>query len=71
MAELRAFRALRPRPEVAARVAAPPYDVVDVAEARALAKGNPHSFLHVNRPEIDQPDGASASNPAPPASVGY
>jgi uncharacterized protein (DUF1015 family) len=58
VAELRAFRALRPRPEVAARVAAPPYDVVDVAEARALADGNPDSFLHVSRPEIDLPDGA-------------
>jgi len=39
-------------------VAAPPYDVVDVAEARALAAGNPDSFLHVSRPEIDLPDGA-------------
>jgi uncharacterized protein (DUF1015 family) len=37
-------------------VAAPPYDVVDVAEARALAAGNPESFLHVSRPEIDLPE---------------
>jgi uncharacterized protein (DUF1015 family) len=55
--ELRPFRALRPTPEHAAAVAAPPYDVVDVAEARALAAGNPDSFLHVSRPEIDLPDG--------------
>ncbi len=54
--DLRPFRALRPAPEHAARVAAPPYDVVDVAEARALAAGNPDSFLHVSRPEIDLPD---------------
>ena len=51
------FRALRPAPGVAARLAAVPYDVVDTAEARALAAGNPDSFLHVSRPEIDLPDG--------------
>lgn len=62
MAALLPFRALRPRPDEAARVAAPPYDVVDEAEAAALAKGRPHSFLHVTRPEIDLagPDGAPA-----------
>jgi uncharacterized protein (DUF1015 family) len=42
-------------------VASPPYDVVDVPEARALAAGRPDSFLHVNRPEIDLPDGADAA----------
>lgn len=56
MPELRPFRALRPLPDRAAAVAAPPYDVVDVAEARAFAAGNPDSFLHVSRPEIDLPD---------------
>ena len=55
MAELRAFRALRPRPDLAARVASVPYDVVDTDEARTLAAGNPQSFLHVVRPEIDLP----------------
>ncbi|HUO85973.1 MAG TPA: DUF1015 family protein [Thermoanaerobaculia bacterium] len=45
--------ALRPRPERAAEVAAVPYDVVSTEEARELAAGNPHSFLHVSRPEID------------------
>jgi uncharacterized protein (DUF1015 family) len=44
---------LRPRPDLASQVASVPYDVVDTAEARALAAGNPHSFLHVVRPEID------------------
>ena len=57
MADLRPFRALRPRVDLAARVAAPPYDVVDTAEARALVAGNPDSFLHINRPEINLPDG--------------
>ena len=56
MATLRPFRAVRPRPELAAEVASVPYDVVDTAEARALAAGNPLSFLHVIRPEIDLPE---------------
>jgi uncharacterized protein (DUF1015 family) len=49
------FRALRPVPDAAALVAAVPYDVVNTEEARALAEGNPISFLHVSRPEIDLP----------------
>ena len=52
---IKAFRALRPRAELAARVAAVPYDVVSRIEAAALAKGNPHSFLHVGRSDIDLP----------------
>ncbi len=63
MADLRPFRALRPRVDVADRMAAPPYDVVDVAEARALAGDNPDSFLHVSRPEIDLPDGTPTDSP--------
>jgi uncharacterized protein (DUF1015 family) len=57
MALIRPFHALRPAAEHAAEVAAVPYDVVNTAEARALAGGNPFSFLHVSRPEIDLPDG--------------
>jgi uncharacterized protein (DUF1015 family) len=53
MALIKPFRALRPGKEFVARVAAPPYDVMNVAEARAMADGNPFSFLHVSRPEID------------------
>ena len=49
------FSAIRPSPEAAARLAAVPYDVVNTEEARALAAGNPLSFLHVSRPEIDLP----------------
>jgi len=52
------FRALRPPRERVAEVAAVPYDVVSTEEARALAEGNPSSFLHVSRPEIDLPAGA-------------
>ncbi len=57
MATIRPFRALRPRPEQAAAVAAVPYDVVSRAEAAALAAGNPLSFLHVSRAEIDLAEG--------------
>ncbi len=56
MAVIRPFRAVRPLPAVAPRVAAVPYDVVDREEARALAAGDPLSFLHVSRAEIDLPD---------------
>ena len=58
MALLSPFRALRPTPEAAARVAAVPYDVVNAEEAAAVARGNPLSFLHVSRAEIDLPPGA-------------
>jgi uncharacterized protein (DUF1015 family) len=54
MAVIRPFAALRPRPELAARVAAVPYDVVNTEEARALAQDS-LSFLHVSRAEIDLP----------------
>ena len=57
MAVIRPFRALRPQPERAEQVASVPYDVVNTDEARALADGNPFSFLHVSRPEIDLPPG--------------
>lgn len=58
MSAIRPFRALRPAPEAAARVASVPYDVVSTAEARELAAGNPLSFLRVTRSEIDLPEGA-------------
>ncbi|MET0624634.1 MAG: DUF1015 family protein [Pyrinomonadaceae bacterium] len=57
MAVIHPFRALRPPAEKVAEVAAVPYDVVNTEEARALAEGNPLSFLHVSRPEIDLPEG--------------
>ena len=52
------FAALRPEPGMASLVASVPYDVVNTEEARTLAAGNPLSFLHVSRPEIDLPPGA-------------
>jgi uncharacterized protein (DUF1015 family) len=55
MALIAPFTALRPTPESAAQVAAVPYDVINAEEAQALAAGNPLSFLHVSRGEIDLP----------------
>ncbi len=57
MSDIRPFRGLRPRPEYAAQVASPPYDVLSSDEARELVKGNPNSFLRVNKPEVDFPPG--------------
>ncbi len=56
------FRAWMPPPALAAKVAAVPYDVVDTEEARALATGNPASFLHVTRPDIGWPPGATPTS---------
>lgn len=64
MAHLTPFRALRPVPSVASRVASVPYDVVTTEEARALAADEPLSFLHVTRSEIDLPDHTSPYDPA-------
>jgi len=49
------LRALRPAPGRADEVAAPPYDVVNTDEARALATAKPYSFFHISRAEIDLP----------------
>jgi uncharacterized protein (DUF1015 family) len=57
---VRPFHALRPQAGRAEEVIAPPYDVVSTDEARALAAGRPHSFLHISRPEIDLPRGTSS-----------
>ena len=61
MATVYSFRALRPRAAEAVCIAAPPYDVVNTAEARALAGDNPLCFLRVSRPEIELPPSLSTS----------
>lgn len=53
---IKPFKGLRPSRELAAKVASHPYDVLNRAEAFELAKDNPHSFLHINKPEVDMPD---------------
>ncbi len=60
---LNPFRAVRPAPDLAARVASVPYDVVNRAEAAELARGNPHSFLHVGRSDIDLPEEMDPHDP--------
>ncbi len=55
MAIIKPFRALRPPVHLAEKVAALPYDVMNTDEAKGMAAGNPYSFLHISRPEIDLP----------------
>ncbi len=63
MATLHPFRAVRPLPDRVQDVASVPYDVVSTEEARNLAAGRPHCFLHVIRPEIDLPEGTDEHSP--------
>ena len=55
MAVIKPFAALRPQPDLAPTLASRPYDVMNSEEARSEASGNPVSFLHVTKPEIDLP----------------
>lgn len=57
MATIQPFSALRPQQQMAPQVASRPYDVLNSEEARAEATGNPFSFLHVTKSEIDLPPG--------------
>ena len=57
MAIFKPFKALRPVPEYADKVGALPYDVMNSAEAKEMTKDNPLSFLHVDKAEIDLPEG--------------
>jgi uncharacterized protein (DUF1015 family) len=63
MSLIKPLRGLRPVPDKAADVAAPPYDVLNTAEARIRAEGKPYSFLHVSKPEIDLPEGTNPYAP--------
>src|SRR6185295_10679504 len=63
MATIKPFPALRPKPELAARVCELPYDVMSSEEARVMAAGNALSFLHVSKPEIDLPSGTDPYAP--------
>ncbi len=63
MAILKAFKGIRPTEEMVKRVACRPYDVLDEKEARIEANGDPYSFYHVIKPEIDFPDGHNVYAP--------
>ncbi len=54
------FSALRPEAQHAKAVASPPYDVLNAKEAKTLAQGNPNSFLHITKSEIDLPEGTDS-----------
>jgi uncharacterized protein (DUF1015 family) len=56
MVTIKPFKGIRPKKEFVKQVACRPYDVLDTREARAEAQGNPLSFYHVIKPEIDFPD---------------
>ena len=55
MVKIKAFRGFVAERSIAQKLIAPPYDVLDSAEARKMSEGNEHSFLHCNKPEIDLP----------------
>ncbi|MBW7937224.1 MAG: DUF1015 domain-containing protein, partial [Flavobacteriales bacterium] len=55
MISISPFKALRPEPQFAKQVASRPYDVLNSKEAKIEAEGNPHSFLHITKSEIDLP----------------
>lgn len=57
MVNIKPFKGVRPRRDLAHLVASPPYDVLSSEEARTMAEGNPYSFLHIGKPEIDLPSG--------------
>ncbi len=57
MARIEPFKGVRPRKDIVSKVASPPYDVLNSKEAKEYAAGNPYSFLHIVKPEIDLPDG--------------
>jgi len=64
MAIIKPFKGIRPVRDKAYLVASRPYDVLNKDEAREEAKGNPYSFLHVIKPEIDLPDNVHEYDPA-------
>lgn len=64
MALIQPFKAIRPQTDYASQIASPPYDVLNSAEAKQAANGNPVSFLHVTKAEIDLPDGTDIHSQA-------
>ncbi len=57
MSIVKPFKGLRPRKDIAAALSCLPYDVMNTQEAAVMADGNPQSFLHITRAEIDLPVG--------------
>jgi uncharacterized protein (DUF1015 family) len=57
MSVFKPFKAFRPNPDLAEKVSSKPYDVLNAKEAKEESAGNPYSFYHVNKPEIDFEEG--------------
>ncbi len=64
MSLIKAINGLRPPKDKVKDVLAPPYDVLNTAEARVRADGRPNSFLHISKPEIDLPEGTDPYDPS-------
>ena len=64
MAIVKPFKGLRPPKEIVKKLASRPYDVLNSAEARKEAEGNPYSLLHVTKAEIDLPEGTDEHSQA-------
>src|SRR5690554_533248 len=56
MASIKPFRAIRPNKDLASKIAALPYDVMNSREAQEMVKGNDYSFLRIDRAEINFPE---------------
>ncbi len=56
MITIKPFKALRPEAQLAKSIASKPYDVLNSKEAKVEAQGNPNSFLHITKSEIDLPE---------------
>jgi len=63
MSTIRPFKALRPQPQFTKQVASRPYDVLNSSEAKLEAQGNPYSFLHITKSEIDLKDDVDHYSP--------
>ncbi|MEO6136427.1 MAG: DUF1015 family protein [Ginsengibacter sp.] len=63
MISISPFKALRPEPQFARQVASRPYDVLSSKEAKVEAEGNPYSFLHITKSEIDLPVSTDVHSP--------
>ncbi|WP_281738759.1 DUF1015 domain-containing protein, partial [Enterococcus dispar] len=64
MVVIKPFKGIRPAKDLAAKVAALPYDVINSKEAQELATDNPYSYFHIDRAEIDLPQDISPYDPA-------
>lgn len=63
MVKVRSFKAHLAQQQNCDKIISPPYDTLNTEEAKAMASGNPMSFLRVSKPEIDLPEGTNLYAP--------